>query len=318
MTYKRVDPELLQALEAYPASELNLETLPAVREMRAKQQREMNETLPEIAGVSQEDRLIPGLAEDQNVHIRIYRHKTQSGRLPAFLWIHGGGYVLGGVDGDDYPSKLRVKNIECVVVSVNYRIAPENPYPDGLDDCYSALKWMTDNANEVGIDKTRIAVGGASAGGGLAAALALLVRDRAELNILYQMLVYPMIDDRNVAPASDALPDTLIWTRDKNLFGWTAYLGRPPGGEDVLPYEAVMRAKDLSGLPPAMIVVGALDLFLDENIEYARRLIKAGVPTEFHIYPGAYHGFNGFAPGASVSRQCNATCDAALKKIFYG
>jgi acetyl esterase/lipase len=224
---------------------------------------------------------------------------------------------LGGIDGDDYPNKLRVKHTGCVIVSVDYRLAPENPYPAALEDCYAALKWMVAHADELGIYKTRVAIGGASAGGGLAASLALLVRDRGEFSILFQMLIYPMIDDRNVAPADETHPDTLIWSRARNLFGWTSYLGKPPGGEDVTPYEAAARAKDLSGLPVAFMVVGDLDLFVDENIEYARRLIKTGIPVELHVYPGAYHGFNGFAPGATVSRLCNETCHRALKKGLY-
>jgi acetyl esterase/lipase len=176
---------------------------------------------------------------------------------------------------------------------------------------------MSNHADELGVDRSRIAIGGASAGGGLTAGLALLARDRAETDVAFQMLVYPMIDDCNIAPASEKLPDTLIWSRAKNLFGWTSYLGREPGGDDVPYTAAASRATDVSGLPPAIIVVGDLDLFVDENIEYSRRLIQAGVPTELHVYPGAYHGFNGFVPGATISRQCNAACNQALKKALY-
>jgi acetyl esterase/lipase len=177
---------------------------------------------------------------------------------------------------------------------------------------------MFEHADEIGVDKSRIAFGGASAGGGLAAGMSLMVRDRAEMAPVFQMLIYPMIDDSNVAPATDTRPDTLIWSRAKNLFGWTSYLGREPGGEGISPYAAAYRAEDLAGLPPAIIVVGDLDLFVDEDIEYARRMIAAGIPTELHVYPGAYHGFNGFAPGAAVSRRCNTTCTRALRKALLG
>ena len=312
----RVDPELLTNLKNYPVSDLNEETLGPFRKMRETQQRKMLSKLPVIEGVRKEERSIPGASGHPDVTVRIYRPDSNDGPLPALLWIHGGGYVLGGMDGDEYPSKLRVKNVGCVVVSVDYRLAPEHPYPAALMDCYAALKWMTKYAVELVIDPDRIAIGGASAGGGLAAALALLARDRGKSSIIYQMLVYPMIDDANVAPAGDGLSDTLIWSREKNLFGWTSYLGRTPGGNDVTPYEAAFRADDVSGLPPAIIVVGDLDLFVVENMAYAQRLMSAGIPTELHVYPGAYHGFNGFAPGASVSRKCNAALDAALKKAL--
>lgn len=313
----RVDPELAPALELYPPTELNLENLAATREMMVKMTLEINAQLPKIEGVTQEDRQVPGPEGDPDIRVRIYKPAEQTDTLPGFLWIHGGGYVLGSIDGDDYGNRLRVKKAECVIVSVDYRLAPEHPYPAPVEDCYAGLKWMFDHANEIGVDRSRIAIGGASAGGGLAAGLALLVRDRAETDVVFQLLVYPMIDDCNIAPASETLPDTLIWSRAKNLFGWTSYLGREPGCDDVPYTAAAFRATDVSGLPPALIVVGDLDLFVDENIEYARRLIQAGVPTELHVYPGAYHGFNGFVPGATVSRQCNATCNQALKKALY-
>ena len=224
---------------------------------------------------------------------------------------------MGNLDGDDYPIKLRMKAADCITVSVDYRRAPEAPFPAPLEDCYAALKWCFEHADEIGVDSSRIAIGGGSAGGGLAAALALLVRDRAEMDVVFQMLIYPMIDDTNVAPASETLPDTYIWSRANNLFGWTSYLGRAPGGEGVSPYAAAFRASDLTGLPPALIVVGELDLFVDENIEYARRLIGAGIPTELQVYPGAYHGFINIAPEADVSQQCIAACTQALKKALH-
>jgi acetyl esterase/lipase len=317
VAYDRVDPELRPMLELYPPTELNLENLAAAREMGAAMNLEMKAQLPEVEGVTQENRLVPGPAGDPEVPVRIYRPTEQDELLPGFLWIHGGGYMLGSADGDDYSNKLRVNAVGCVVVSVDYRLAPEHPYPAPVEDCYAALKWTCENADDLGIDSSRVAIGGASAGGGLAAGLALLARDRAEVEIAYQMLVYPMIDDCNIAPASETLSDTLIWSRAKNLFGWTSYLGRKPGGDDVPYTAAASRATDVSGLPPALIVVGDLDLFVDENVEYARRLIQAGISTELHVYPGAYHGFNGFAPGATVSRQCNATCAEALKKALH-
>jgi acetyl esterase/lipase len=315
-TDDRVDPELVPALEMMPDAPLNQETLAITREFLEQMTAALNAQLPPIEGITQEDRLIPGPEGAPDVRIRIYRPTEQTKKLPGFFWIHGGGYVMGSIDRDDYGIRLRMKAVDCVTVSVDYRRAPEAPFPAPLEDCYTGLKWCFDHADEIGVDTSRVAIGGGSAGGGLAAALALLVRDRAEMDIVFQMLIYPMIDDSNVAPASEDLPDTYIWSRAKNLFGWTSYLGKTPGSEGVSPYAAAFRATDLTGLPPAIIVVGDLDLFVNENIEYARRLIQAGIPTELHVYPGAYHGFNGMAMEAAVSQQCNAACTMALEKAL--
>lgn len=313
----RVDPELTPALELLPDVDLNQETLEITREFMEKMTADINAQLPVVEGITQEDRLIPGPEGAPDVRVRIYKPTEQAEKLPAFFWIHGGGYVMGGLDRDDYGIKLRMKAVDCITVSVDYRRAPEAPFPAPVEDCYAGLKWLFDHADEIGVDSSRIAIGGGSAGGGLAAGLALLARDRAEMDVVFQMLVYPMIDDSNVAPADEAHPDTHIWNRAKNLFGWTSHLGKAPGGEGVSPYAAAFRATNLTGLPPALIVVGGLDLFVDEDIEYARRLIQAGIPTELHVYPGAYHGFNGFAPEAAVSRQCNTACTKALKKVLW-
>jgi len=313
-----VDRELLPALENYPPTELNLDNLAETRRVGEQMARELNAQLPDVEEIVVEDRQVSGPDGDPDVRVRIYRPDAAPDPLPGFFWIHGGGYVLGSIHGDDYGCKLRARNVGCVIVSVDYRRAPEHPYPAPLEDCYAALKWMAANAEDLGIDAGRIAIGGASAGGGLAAGLALLVRDRKEIEVAFQMLIYPMINDRNILPAGKERLDTLIWNRAKNLFGWTCYLGTEPGGDDIPYTAAAFRARDLSGLPPAIIVVGDLDLFMDEDIEYARRLIQAGIPTELHVFPGAYHGFNGFAPGATVSRRCNATCNEALKRALTG
>jgi acetyl esterase/lipase len=251
------------------------------------------------------------------VLIRIYRPNEQPHTLPALYWIHGGGYVMGDIEQDDRLMKQLVNRIGCVAVSVNYRLAPEHPFPAPVEDCYAGLKWLFAHASELGVDPSRIAIGGASGGGGLAAGLALLVRDRGEMRVAFQLLIYPMIDDRNVTPASHAITDSRMWNREANRLGWRAYLGRDGGGADVSPYAAASRATDLTNLPPAYIPVGALDLFVDENIEYAQRLIQAGVPTELHVYPGAFHGFDLFAPSAKVSKQFKADRDSALKRALH-
>jgi len=209
---------------------------------------------------------------------------------------------MGDIEQDDRLMKQLVKRVGCVAVSVDYRLPPEHPFPAPVEDCYAGLQWLFAHAGDLGVDPSRIAIGGASAGGGLAAGLALLTRDRGEVQVAFQLLIYPMIDDRNITPASYAITDPRVWHRESNRLGWKAYLGRDGGGDDVSPYAAA-RATDLTNLPSAYIPVGALDLFIDENIEYAQHLIQAGVPTELHVYPGAFHGFDVFAPSAAVSKQ---------------
>ena len=250
--------------------------------------------------------------------VRIYTPTEGSGSpatdAPAILWIHGGGYMFGTGLGEDPRLARWCDALDAVVVSVEYRLAPEHPYPAPLEDCYAALAWTVRHAVDLGIDPARIAVAGASAGGGLAAALALLARDRAEYALAYQLLIYPMIDDR-MATRSSTL-DTVIWTTKANALGWRAYLGHEPGVDGVPGYAAASRADDLTGLPPAWIGVGALDVFRDENIEYAQRLLGAGVPAELHVYPGAPHGFESMCPDAAVARQCSSDIDAALRRAL--
>ncbi len=313
----RLDPELAAPLETFlslTGGGLNLYDIPATRkrmdEMAAAQMAKM----PVIEGIASMDRHVPG--PDGDVFVRIYQPTDRPATLPALVWIHGGGYVLGSVERDDLLATHLAKVAQCLVVSVEYRIAPEFPSPAAVEDSYAALKWLATHTSELGVELSRIAIGGASAGGGVAAGLALLTRDRAEVELAFQLLIYPMIDDRNVVAASETRPDTYVWTRENNLMGWRAYLGREPGGEDVSPYAAASRATDLSGLPPAYIPVGELDLFLDENINYAQRLLAAGVPTELHVYPGAYHGFNGIAPRADIAQRLNTERDNALKRML--
>jgi acetyl esterase/lipase len=319
-TTDRLDPELAAPLATWLNATnggINLHDIPAARktmdELAAAQ---MAKAQP-IEGVGTQDRQVPGPQGGPDVFVRVYQPTDRPATLPALLWIHGGGYVLGSVERDDLLAKHLARVGQCVVASVEYRLAPEYPFPAPVEDCYAALKWLSAHSAELGVNKSRIAIGGASAGGGLAAGLALLARDRAEVEVAFQLLIYPMIDDRNIAPASATVPDTFVWSRENNRMGWRAYLGYEPGGKDVSPYAAAARASDLKGLPPAYIPVGDLDLFLDENITYAQRLLAAGVPTELHVYPGAFHGFNGFVPNAAVSRRFNSDRDNALKCMLH-
>ena len=294
---EQLDPELRVAIEKLPTDRpLDLTKIPAARVKMKKMVTAMLASLPAVEGVSSRDEFVPGPQGDPDVRVRVYQPKDQSGALPVLYWIHGGGYVMGDIDQDDRLMMQLVKRIGCVAVSVDYRLAPEHPFPAPVEDCYAGLKWLFRHAGELGVDPSRIAIGGASGGGGLCAGLALLTRDRGEMKVAFQLLIYPMIDDRNVTPASYAITDPRMWNREANHLGWKAYLGRDGGGADVSPYAAASRATDLSNLPPAYIPVGALDLFVDENIEYAQRLIQAGVPVELHVYPGAFSWIRSLRP----------------------
>ncbi len=225
--------------------------------------------------------------------VRLYRPIAVSAPAPALLWIHGGGYVMGTAALDDRLCRRFSRQLGITVASVEYRLAPEHPYPASLQDCYSALTWL---AGLPAVDPGRVAIGGASAGGGLAAALALLARDRGEIAPAFQLLTYPMLDDRS--SAGPANPRHRLWDTRANHFGWTAYLG------DADPQVAVPgRRTDLSGLAPAWIGVGTHDLFHDEDLAYAGRLVGAGVPCQVELVPGAFHGFDLVAPKAQVSQR---------------
>lgn len=295
----------------------NFDDLPTARVASKQTFAAMRKLMPVVPGIISEDRIIPGPAGAPDVTVRIYRPEKQSGVLPALLWIHGGGYMLGDIDQEDTSAKLYTAAGNCVVVSVEYRLAPEHPYPAPLEDCYAALKWLAAHAKELKVDGSRIAIGGASAGGGLASGLAILARDRGEVPIIFQLLVYPMINDCNIVPPSDVLPDSLFWTRANNLKGWRSYLGCEPGGKDVSCHAAAYRATDLANLPPAYIAVGDIDLFAQEDVDYARRLIAAGVPTELRVYPGAPHAFNELVPTADISKRFTGDIHRALRRALH-
>jgi acetyl esterase/lipase len=302
-------------LKQMPPNDFN--NLPAARAASRKMMAAMKMQAPVIPGVIAEDRLIPGPKESPDIAVRIYRPENSAGLLPALLWIHGGGYMLGDIDQDDMMARQFTLAGECVVVSVEYRLAPEHPYPAPLEDCYAALKWLAAQADDLAVDRSRIAIGGGSAGGGLAAALAILARDRVEVKIMFQLLIYPMIDDHNIVPPSNTLPDALFWTRESNRAGWRSYLGCEPGGEGISCYAVACRATDLAGLPRAYIAVGDLDLFAQEDIDYARRLVAAGVTTELHVYLGGCHAFDMLVPGADISKRFNADIYRALKRALH-
>lgn len=251
------------------------------------------------------------------VRVLVYRPRGLAGPLPALLHIHGGGYIIGRPEQTDIRNEELALSAGCVVVSVDYRLAPETPAPGSVEDCLVALRWLAGHHAELGVDPARIAVGGESAGGGLSAALALLVRDRGGPPILFQWLIYPMLDDRTGLDGAHGVTGEFVWTRRANSFGWRSLLGHEPGVEGVSSYAAPARATDLAGLPPAYIAVGGLDLFLDEDIDYARRLMHAGVPVELRVYPGAFHGFDVIGP-STYGERFGADAGVALRRAFEG
>ena len=310
----RLDPEHRAVFDALPREPSDWSDIPALRRKFAAD-REAVPRPPLPATVEISDRLVPGPEGDPDRRLRLY--DPGSDRQPAALyWIHGGGTVIGDLEMNDHYCANIAERLGILVTSIDYRLAPESPYPAGLEDCYAGLSWIFENAAELGVDPARIAVGGGSAGGLLAAALALLARDRGRPRPCFQLLVYPMLDDRNATASAHAITDPRVWDRASSLAAWDAYLEGKAGSDDVPAYAAPARATDLAGLPRAYINVGDLDLFLDEDIAYAGALNAAGVPVELHVYPGAYHGSPGAVPDAELSRRWIADEMGALGRAL--
>jgi acetyl esterase/lipase len=274
-----LDTELEAAVGAFPQFTMTADLLPAFRQPAPPAELS--------SAVERTERQVPG---DPPVAVRVYRPAGATEPLPCFVSMHGGGFVIGSVDMDDLLFDRWCPLLGIVGVSVDFRLAPETPYPGPLDDCHRALVWTYEHADELGVDHDAIVLHGVSAGGGLAAGLALLARDRGEVPVALQILDTPMLDDRRITPSSrqDGLA---IWNRESNEFGWRSYLGDHFGTDDVPAYAAPTRAADLVGLPPAFVSVGTCDGFRDEAVEYALRLNQAGVPAELHVYAGAPHGY---------------------------
>jgi acetyl esterase/lipase len=294
-----IDPELAAARAKLPNFDISLDAdnLDTWRDVLA------TEVPYSISGeVTISELSVPGAAGDPDVVLRIHTPTDSPGPLPCVYFMHGGGLVMGTAQRDDERFEKYCTRFNCIGVSVNYRLAPETPYPGPLEDCYAGLLYVYQHAAELGIDPLHIGIGGASAGGGLAAGLAMLARDRGEIPVAFQLLIYPMIDDR-LHTTSSSWHDAPVWNPVSNRFGWNSYLPGTAGSDDVPFYAAPARATDLSNLPPTYIMVGTLDGFLDEDIDFATRLVHAGVATELHVYPGAIHGFDAFARSVSVARH---------------
>lgn len=307
-TRNLVDPELIALLDISPPLELAVETLATIRrgEILAAVDPQA------VAKVDMVTRTMAGPRGAPAVGVRIYTPRDRHGLLPCIFHIHGGGYVVGSSAQLESVHRPMALALNAVIVSVDYRLAPETRFPGAIEDCYAALAGVFAASTELGVDTGRIGVMGESAGGGLAASLALLARDRGQHRLAFQHLIYPMIDDRTcVTQTPHPHTGEFVWTAKNNAFGWSALLGVPPGSAGVSPYAAAAREENLAGLPPTFMATAALDLFLEENIDYARRLMRHGVPVELHVYPGAFHGFDS-DPKASVARAARRDSLSAL------
>ena len=271
---------------------------------------------PPLAAPAFEQRLVKRPAGTPDVVVYVINAKA-SGARPAILHTHGGGFVVGSARSSIADLQTLAAELDCLIVTVEYRLAPETTFAGSMEDNYAALRWLFDHAAELGASPQRIAVMGESAGGGHAALLALTARDRGEIPLIFQMLIYPMLDDRTGTTRRPPAPiGTLLWTPELNRFGWRSFLGQEPATSAVPAQAVPARYASLAGLPPTFIGVGSIDLFVDEDIDYARRLIDAGVPTQVLVVPGAFHGFDGIAPRSSVATGFMAGKLAALRRAF--
>ncbi len=311
-----VNPEFLATFQQFMKTSgssippLTLKSLPAFRSMVK------NWAQPLLSTPDVSETMIPGHRGAPKVRVYVTGNAPGASK-PAVLHMHGGGYVSGAASFERRAMQQLALDHDCVVVSVDYRLAPETAFPGSLEDNYAALRWINTNAKELGIDVTRIAVKGESAGGGHAAALAIIARDRREFHVRQQVLIYPMLDDRTGSTRKMPLSvGQIVWTANDNVFGWTSLLGVAAGSKNVPRNSVPSRIEDYSGLAPAFIGVGSIDLFAPEGIAFARSLLMAGVPTELMVVPGAMHGFDLMVPQASLSKQFTAAWNAALRRAF--
>ena len=295
---------------------MDLSDLAAARKMHDAMSAQRNSSAIITEGVETRRQLISNA--QLGLEVVVYLHQpiesSESARS-ALLHIHGGGYVTGSAAHAEPQLREMAKRFNSVVVSVDYRLAPEHPFPAALFDCFTALDWLHSEADALNVNADRIVVLGESAGGGLAAGLSLYARDHSEIRIVQQILLYPMLDHQNIVPASEAIQDCIIWNRSNNKFGWAAYLGK--GIEDsMLPYASPSHAQDLSGLPSSYVCVGDIDLFYKESRDFVEQLQASSVTAELDVYPEAYHAFQVVVPEAKVSQKCLKKLDDVLRQAL--
>ncbi|HVB92332.1 MAG TPA: alpha/beta hydrolase [Acidimicrobiales bacterium] len=308
-----LDPELTTILGLLPI--LDLSDPVAARTGFEEILASLRSDIPGIEALHIEDRRVPGWEGEPEVGVRIYRPKDSAGPVPGIVLIHGGGFMIGSIETEHVGAAMTALGTGAVVVSVEYRLAPEHPYPAGLHDCYGALSYVAREAIALGIDPDRVALVGTSAGGGLAAGTALLARDLGGPAICFQMLHIPELDDRLETPSMQAFVDSPIWNRPLAVQSWRAYLGAEAGSAEVPAYAAPARAADLSGLPPAYISTAENDPLRDEGILYGLRLLQAGVSVELHQFPGTYHG-SALVTTAAISRRAQRESTAVLRRAL--
>ncbi|WP_336921054.1 alpha/beta hydrolase [Aquipuribacter sp. SD81] len=315
------DPDVARALELH-ADELVTAMLPeevvAVRERPPADPDPDDEALSRGGRFAVRDVVVPGEGDQPDVPLVVCLPTDADlpGPVPVLYFVHGGGLVAGNARRDLMPVLALAEALRLAVVSVEYRLAPETRYPGPLDDCLRGLTWLVAEAPALGIDPAQVVVMGASAGGGLAAALALRARDRGAPALRGQLLVYPMLDDRNSTPSSFQMAGVGVWDRTANATGWGAMLGEAAGGPDVPAYAAPARARDLSGLPPAYVDVGSADTFRDEDVAYASAIWAAGGDAELHVWPGGCHGFDGLVPGSLLASDAFEARYAWLRRLL--
>jgi acetyl esterase len=307
-----IDPELAAMIELLP--KMDLADPEAARRAFEEILVAIRLDIPGIETLHIEDRTVPGFEGDPDVAVRVYRPQGAAvpTRVPGIVMIHGGGFVIGSVEAEHAGAAVMARDTGAVVVSVDYRLAPEHPYPAALHDCYAALTYLHAEADALGVDPERVALVGASAGGGLSAATALLARDRGGPAVCFQLLAIPELDDRLETGSMQAFVDSPMWNRPLAEQSWRAYLGPLHGTENVPAYAAPARAQDLSGLPPAYISTAENDPLRDEGIAYAQRLLQAGVSVELHQFPGTFHG-SALVTSAAVSKRAQRESALVLR-----
>jgi len=301
MAERIYDPELAHMVPLLP-TETDWSDLSAARAQMEEMIRGVSAGAAPPTDVVFADRAIPGASGDPDVTVRVYEPVAERGAQlrPGVIYIHGGGFAFGSLDSEHQGAIVATRETGAVIVSVDYRLAPEDPFPAGIEDCYAALVWLAGEAETLGVDPERVAIMGQSAGGGLAAGLALMARDRGGPDICFQILGMPELDHRLETHSMTHFVDTPLWNRPSAIQSWRCYLGDEPG--EVSPYASPSLAEDLSGLPPAFVTAMEFDPLRDEGIAYALRMMQANVPVELHAYPGTFHG-SALVTDAAVSKR---------------
>lgn len=314
------DPELAAGLAAVGddlPTTITPDMVPSIRQRQLGRAPASDEELTLDGAFVEERHSAPGRDGGPDVPLLVWRPTGATVSAGVLYWIHGGGMVMGTNRGAEIPRHLETAHeLGMALVSVDYRLAPEHPHPAPSEDCYAGLVWVVENAQRLGTDPGRVVVAGVSAGAGLAAAVALMARDRGGPALLGQVLRCPMLDDRNDSVSARQLEGVGVWDRTSNNTGWTALLGDLRGGPDVSPYAAPARASDLSGLPPAFLDVGSAETFRDEVVDYASRIWRAGGEAELHVWPGGFHSFDGLVPDAALSRSADAQRLPWLRRLL--